>query len=295
MVRNVSIDSLKGLLIIFVIIGHALFGTLDGNPLRYVIYSFHMPVFLFLSGYLLNCYKISALSIKQLFVKYWKRMLLPWVIALVVYSVVLTVTNFTIFELVMRLTNPYYHLWYIPTLFVFIMLTWIALKIKNNTIAIVLLIIVGILLDSLCIQTSTIRLNYMVFFVVGVIVRNVKLWVDDLRMGGAILFFFLIAVALLSACNVSMDFYIKNLRMPFIMAVCILSVLPTILLDKFKIPFLGYIGEHSLEVYLWHVLPIIVLKHFIPNAQVSCLYYLLVMGLLIMMVVFSWFKTKKVD
>ena len=39
--RNRSIDTLKGLLIFTVVLGHVLLGTLDENPLRYLIYSFH--------------------------------------------------------------------------------------------------------------------------------------------------------------------------------------------------------------------------------------------------------------
>lgn len=55
--RNVyypGIDALKGILILLVIAGHFLEGRISENPLRYIIYSFHMPLFLVLSGFLLN-------------------------------------------------------------------------------------------------------------------------------------------------------------------------------------------------------------------------------------------------
>ena len=184
MVRNTSIDALKGLLIICVIIGHALYGSLNDNILRYVIYTFHMPVFLFMSGYLFNYNKISTLTIRQLFQKYWNRMLLPWIIALLVYSVVLTATNFTPLALIKRMAHPYYHLWYVPTLFTFIILTWLSSHIKNKSIAIVILISLGLLMDSLYVQSSAIRLNYLIFFAVGVMARISGMSVKNLRLGG---------------------------------------------------------------------------------------------------------------
>ena len=107
MVRNESIDVIKGTLIFLVIIGHILLGSLDNNGLRYFIYSFHMPIFFFLSGYLLNLQKISKNTAIVLLRKYWKRMLLQWIIALLVYSLIISYSNFTLYEIV---SQPYLHL-----------------------------------------------------------------------------------------------------------------------------------------------------------------------------------------
>lgn len=52
--RNDSIDFAKGFLMIFVILGHIVQGTIEDGNLRGVIYSFHMPLFLFISGYMIN-------------------------------------------------------------------------------------------------------------------------------------------------------------------------------------------------------------------------------------------------
>lgn len=53
--RITYLDSLKAILILLVILGHAVqFNTeeYETNPLFQFIYSFHMPLFLFISGYL---------------------------------------------------------------------------------------------------------------------------------------------------------------------------------------------------------------------------------------------------
>ena len=56
MTRLIWIDRLKGLLIILVVLGHAIQEVLGGkcfdNHLWNIIYSFHMPAFMAVSGYL---------------------------------------------------------------------------------------------------------------------------------------------------------------------------------------------------------------------------------------------------
>lgn len=55
MKRNIDIDIMKGLAIMLVVIGHAIQANvpdIDKNTVFLYIYSFHMPLFMFLSGYL---------------------------------------------------------------------------------------------------------------------------------------------------------------------------------------------------------------------------------------------------
>ena len=50
--RNRTIDELKGLLILTVVLGHFLLGSFEDNPVKFVIYTFHMQVFFFLSRFI---------------------------------------------------------------------------------------------------------------------------------------------------------------------------------------------------------------------------------------------------
>lgn len=65
--RNRSIDAVKGVLILLVIIGHVLVGPIDEHVVRYVIYSFHMPAFFFVSGYLLSLERLGQQNYGAMF------------------------------------------------------------------------------------------------------------------------------------------------------------------------------------------------------------------------------------
>lgn len=84
--RNHSIDVIKGWGILLVIVGHILLGSADQNVLRYIIYSFHMPLFFFISGYLLNINKLELLSAKEYLSKYIKKMLGWWFLAWLIFT-----------------------------------------------------------------------------------------------------------------------------------------------------------------------------------------------------------------
>lgn len=73
--RIVWVDTAKGLGIILMIIGH-----LDppGSFLHRWIYSFHMPLFFILSGFVFNWKKYSSVSYRTFFRKKSKQLLLPY-------------------------------------------------------------------------------------------------------------------------------------------------------------------------------------------------------------------------
>jgi fucose 4-O-acetylase-like acetyltransferase len=293
MVRNESIDTLKGLLIILVIIGHVLLGTLDENVFRYVIYSFHMPVFLFISGYLINIQKLQDLSPKELLAKYWKRMLLPWLFALFLYSLALSVSHFTPIEFASRLLHPYYHLWYVPTLFVFIILVWMISHIKERILSIILAITLGLMFFNMPVGAESIRMGFFIYFIMGVIAKNIALKVESSgSLGGGIFLLFIIGVTLLSVYGVGFKIYGNKLQLPLMVIICLISVLPIILRGKFSMALLSYIGVHSLEIYLWHVFPIMVLKHLFKDSDTQYLYYSLAFGMTLIMLIAIQIKTK---
>lgn len=121
--RLPGMDWLKAALIALVVLGHVATGELDERPLRAWIYSFHMPLFLAVSGYLLNRAKLQADSWWTLLGRYGQRMLLPWGLAFVAYNAFYVpewaamLAEGRLRWVLMRGLYPYYHLWFVPVLF----------------------------------------------------------------------------------------------------------------------------------------------------------------------------------
>jgi acyltransferase len=82
-IRYASIDSLRGWLILLVMIGHLVLGSVHENVIRYSIYAFHMPLFIGLTGYLLNPDSLRKNSFFAALMRYWWRVLLPFAFAYV--------------------------------------------------------------------------------------------------------------------------------------------------------------------------------------------------------------------
>ena len=151
MERNSRIDFIKGILIIFVIVGHVLYGPLMGNFARYMIYSFHIPLFLGLNGLLLNKDRLVNEKFIKIFSFYFFRLILPWIIAWSCYAIIdIIINGFTpSFVYISRFIFPTYHLWYVPALIVYIFFTWLLLIMETRgsmllVISILLVIIVEV-------------------------------------------------------------------------------------------------------------------------------------------------------
>lgn len=65
--RRIELDILKGILIMLVVIGHALDNMTEAHK---IIFWFHMPAFLMVSGFLLNDQKVNGDRIKQICIRY---------------------------------------------------------------------------------------------------------------------------------------------------------------------------------------------------------------------------------
>lgn len=84
--RYVEYDIMKGLLIVMVVAGHVL--SLD-NPIRVIVYWFHMPAFFLVSGCFLKTPVDCPLLTKEYMWKLWKRYLQPmcvWILLFYIFS-----------------------------------------------------------------------------------------------------------------------------------------------------------------------------------------------------------------
>ena len=91
--RLLYLDNLKGFLIILVILGHCIeYGTesFDENTLFKIIYSFHMPVFIALSGCL---FALKRYDLRSLVSKKFKRLLISFFVVWLAWN--LPIKSFT--------------------------------------------------------------------------------------------------------------------------------------------------------------------------------------------------------
>ncbi|UYP48447.1 hypothetical protein NEF87_004732 [Candidatus Lokiarchaeum ossiferum] len=193
---NYGIDLLKGLLILGVIGIHAVNGDWRINLNSYILHSFVVPVFLGLSGYLVNHHFIENSTLSQVFKKYFKRMLKPWLIACLCYytfDLIYGWTTFSISSLFRIIFLPSYHLWYVYAMFLYILCIWGLKKIhlKNSVIFIISLFIslIWILFfdfsydwsnETLNLIFLKYKLHYFTFFIFGYSLNELEPQKDEI-------------------------------------------------------------------------------------------------------------------
>jgi len=147
--RNELIDSLKGFAILLVILGHAvqynLPNSFDNHPLFRFIYSFHMPLFMFLSGYV-SCISFKG-SNKQL-ISRLRTLLLPFCSWFLFSYFFNWATHFNkqqqlpdfSLELILLLRSPDRGLWFLWVLFFNYLFLYLSIKITKKHPVIILLV-----------------------------------------------------------------------------------------------------------------------------------------------------------
>lgn len=147
--RDYSFDALKGFLIILVILGHAIhlstdIGGWSLNPLFMVIYTFHMPLFIFVSGYF--SLSIFKKDIWDVFTSKFKRLLIPsFVFSTIICVIYLNSGKSTYRALHWDIYNCYKIYWYLINVFSLSIIYRIALR-NNYTKMSFLLIYISMLI-----------------------------------------------------------------------------------------------------------------------------------------------------
>lgn len=184
---------------ILVVIGHCDI-TLDYKRLWIFkwVYTFHMPLFFFLSGFLFFYTnpreKLSSLDWKRFLWKKVKRLLLPyWFVSTVIFLIKarfidksqmqhpLLLDWDTYFD--MLLFRPVGFMWFLPTLFV-IFLLFVLMKrfAVNNYIqrgGVILLFVLGEIMPDVSFFKFSAAIHYSGYFALGIVYCTYKSQVDD--------------------------------------------------------------------------------------------------------------------
>ncbi|WP_413538283.1 acyltransferase family protein [Enterococcus malodoratus] len=117
--RDYQIDNIKGLLIILVVFGHMfLASSSENNWLTTLIYSFHMPAFIFLNG----------LFSKHINVKKVLHFGCLYILVQLAYILVVKTTNYPWIPESDIIVTPIFHVWYLLSLTIWYLLSIIIKK-----------------------------------------------------------------------------------------------------------------------------------------------------------------------
>lgn len=309
--RLQNIDLLKGILIILVIIGHVLHGSLENNFGRYIIYSFHMPIFIGISGYLFNYSNLNKISKIDLLSKYRVRLIVPWGVAILIYLIILNILHIinttTIKQFLYSFVFPYYHLWFIPGFLSWIFITWILKKANftNKSILIISIIIsllfyilkinhpiydqIPIINKLMILLLQTFRPYFYVFFVLGIylknshdlsVLNNYNYLIILCLLGVVIVFFF--PNKILSTAF----FYLFNmLLIRFLISKAKFDLFPHLKITE-------WIGINSLGIYLYHVIPIMFIRLLFDKTNLYIYYGISLIAIILF--IFFFFRVSKI-
>jgi acyltransferase len=296
-----SLDVIKGILILLVIIGHILQGSANQNFARYLIYGFHMPLFIAVSGFLVNYERLRQIKAIELFKNYLYRVIIPWCLAVIGYYFIIHLkTGFHLKDLLYSFVSPFYHLWYIPAFLLYILITWLFSKIVHRFVFVLifalLFSIIGyvLFLDPQIIKNyhlakldtlfKIIKPQFYFFFCIGVsakIYANILKW-NKWGLFAILAIFTGIYISCFFQFNVllsTIGFFVLNTAL----AILILHIASNNKVRRVKI--LEWIGVNSLPVYLWHVVPLYILEQTIYNTQKALFYIFSVLGVIIVILI----------
>jgi fucose 4-O-acetylase-like acetyltransferase len=267
--RDLSFDFLKGSLILLVIIGHVLPGSADSG-IRGAIYFFHMPLFLGVTGYFVRRKFLDG-GLVNILKKYQWRMIMPYLLAFSAYSLYALFTAWqgegvSIKTVLGLILYPYYHLWYIPAVIIFVIYTLIAYR--NNTLLTLVLVLSSLLAigwycyaDLLEAKYGMLKFigdkrfyYYYAFFLLGYLMADRSLSLSGwltlplVVLAGGLSYY--LADATLADATA---WFVFNVALLFLLVGWCKHI------NMQSENLIVKMGQVSLPIYLWHVMPIIIM------------------------------------
>lgn len=189
--RNPELDALKGLAILLVIIGHAIqYNIIEfkTNPFFNMIYSFHMPLFIFISGYIAY-FTVKVQKIKDaisVINSKFKTLVIPFLSWYFIVNYLLRESylkfDFSTYSLRL-IENPEYGLWFFWILFlcfilliVILTIQLVGFKFKNMILESGFCYLIALIIMILPFEIAGFKLLkwYFPFFITGYLISKYK-------------------------------------------------------------------------------------------------------------------------
>lgn len=277
--RITWVDASKGIGIFLVVIGH----TMIDNSYRAEIFSFHMPLFFFLSGYLFSVKKYK--NFRGVFLAKCKSLLVPY-ICFSVISIILSrilihqhidIATFIKTFILSKRNSIYYDdpLWFLTSLFTIEMMYYLLKKyLKNNYLlfAIVLILAYFSVTRLYVLQGKNIlpwsfdqSLYFILYFCLGNLVRERGLLKNNLKKSKILIGFSFIYIffyfssplysKLLNSLHVYLHVSMNIVTFLNVVLWALIAISFVIYLSQFVsyINYINFLGKNSLIIFALHV------------------------------------------
>lgn len=276
--RNFLIDNLKVILILMVVFGHVIeyyINTSDVLMGIYIfIYVFHMPLFVFISGYLSkNVDKCRKGIVKKILIPYVFFSILWYTIASIWYG-----------EFIFSLFNSGWTLWYLISLFIWRLLIKYLIKVKYIVIiSLVIAIIISSIPNSSELGFMLRTITFLPFFLIGYFAKEKNInYIKSINKSFAIIImgFFGVITYFITTNNLlnykflynSQSYYDTGLTTvdgityrillyisATILGICIINITP-----KCKL-FFTNMGKSTMTIYVFHIYLVLLLYGIVPK------------------------------
>lgn len=288
--RNYLLDNLKVVLIFFVVFGHVIeYYIKDNSILRIVyvfIYIFHMPLFIFISGYFSkNFYRMKRKAIRNLLIPYITFNMI-W------YTAVYIGTKENMFSLLL----PGWTLWYLLSLFFWRIFLKYIVKFKHMLVfSFFIGILIGLVPSVGSILSISRTIVFLPFFLLGYYANEkhlikIKRLNKTLSIIGILIFLFFaiyivkmnlfdykflyysysfsaLGVSLLNGVIFRLILYISSI----IFGICVISIVP----DRKQ--SYSSLGKATMNIYVFHIYLVMLVYFFIPKWNIGTLQNILIL------------------
>ena len=288
--RNYLLDNLKVILIFFVVFGHVIeYYIKDNSILRTIyifIYIFHMPLFIFISGYLSkNFYKMKRKAVKNL--------LIPYIIFnMIWYTAVYIGTKRVMFSVI----SPGWTLWYLLSLFFWRISLKYLVKFRHVLVLSFLVgTVVGVIPSVGSILSISRTIVFLPFFLLGFYTKEEHLEkVSNLNKLAAILgisiflvfaiyivqmnlfdykflyysySFKALGISLLSGIAFRLILYISSI----VFSICVIALVPK------KNKSYTNLGKATMNIYVFHIYLVMIVYFLIPKWNIGLVQNILIL------------------
>ncbi len=283
------IDAARAIGIFAIVMGH----TVSSGAVRQYLYSFHVPLFFFLSGLVFSVKKdfltFLAQKAKQLLVPYVCFSLLGTAVYAILGSFVKDSLSRNVGDVPTQLFNilkgypdANAPLWFLPTLFIILILSFGICKFSENRSKFLIPSICVFLFGFTLLERQFLKINLlpfkidaiphlMFFFLLGYMVKNSNITTHFGKQKNVVGIIISIALIVLGGgfafVNGTVNYIVNDLSVPalyFLSASLSIFGIIFLCLKINGIKVITYIGRHTMAILLMHKFPIVFFQTICP-------------------------------